>query len=93
LSRLGRCGHDVCCQVLRSYLGCGSRSQNDPTINANDRRLAAAAQLSQEQRQALCALRVPFYTNLGRLEAQRARLTAQLQVCQVLFCRAFVSKG
>jgi hypothetical protein len=47
---------------------------------AENRRLAVAAKFSSEQKRVLVALRGALYTNLGRLQRRRERLTAELQV-------------
>lgn len=42
--------------------------QEDLTPGEHHQRLLAAARLSAEQKAVLCALRVPLYTNFGRLQ-------------------------
>ncbi len=63
----------------------GQQPHRDPSPDAEDRRppqprLAAAANLTQQQNRLVFQLRVPLYLNLGRLKARRAALAAQLQV-------------
>lgn len=47
---------------------------------AEDVWLAGAANFTPQQKEVLCALRVPFYCNLGQLKARRDALSARLQV-------------
>ena len=67
-------------EVLR-HLQVPSRASFDKAAEeAEDRRLAAAANFSDEQKRVLVALRAALYTNLGRLQRRREILTAELQV-------------
>ena len=67
-------------EVLR-HLAVPSRASFDKAAEeAEDRRLAAAANFSDEQKRVLVALRAALYTNLGRLQRRREKLTAELQV-------------
>jgi hypothetical protein len=67
-------------EVLR-HLAVPSRASFDKAAEeAEDRRLATAANFSDEQKQVLVALRAALYTNLGRLQRRREQLTAELQV-------------
>jgi hypothetical protein len=51
---------------------------------AEDRRLVAAANFSDEQKRVLVALHTALYTNLGRLQRRRELLTVELQVSSSL---------
>lgn len=55
------------------------RHPRSPSPDAEDRRLAHAANFTPHQRVVLFRLRIPFYLNLGRLKARRGALAAQLQ--------------
>ena len=67
-------------EVLR-HLAVPSRASFDKAAEeAEDQRLAAAANFSAEQKRVLVALRAALYTNLGRLQRRREKLTAELQV-------------
>ncbi len=77
-----RAKHSLAQEVLR-FLTAGDaqpRRSFDGLATEEDRRLAAGARFSPEQKRVLCALRVPLYVNLGRLGARRTPLTAELQV-------------
>ncbi len=68
-------------QEVLQHLQVPSRASFDKAAEeAEDRRLAAAANFSDEQKRVLVALRAALYTNLGRLQRRRENLTAELQV-------------
>lgn len=58
------------------------RPQRAASADDEDWRLAAAAKFTDEQRRAICALRVPHFVNIGRLRARRAALSAKLQAIE-----------
>ncbi len=73
--------HFVVSQEVLQHLQVPSRASFDKAAEeAEDRRLAAAANFSNEQKRVLVALRAALYTNLGRLQRRREKLTAELQV-------------
>ena len=80
-------------EVLR-HLAVPSRASFDKAAEeAEDRRLAAAANFSDEQKRVLVALRAALYTNLGRLQRRREKLTAELQVSLTSACSRVTAKS
>lgn len=67
-------------EVLQHLAAPSLASVDEAAEEAEDRRLAASANFSAEQKAVLVALRAALYTNLGRTQQRREQLTAELQV-------------
>lgn len=73
-------------EVQRQLAVSGNAAYDKAAEKAEDQRLAAAANFSDEQKRVLVALHTTLYTNLGRLQRRRELLTVELQVSSSLSC-------
>ena len=90
----GRFSFDFMLQeVQRQLVVSGNAAYDKAAEKAEDQRLAAAANFSDEQKRVLVALHTTLYTNLGQLQRRRELLTVELQVSSSLSCPHLAPKS